>query len=422
MGNPSEYPKPKENSFNRFGDDSFDLRVPADNPLRISDTKRDFSKTNRVVGFSVDFGIRNQNIFKTLDLDMSEMKNTSESFKVFADIGSSVSGDKVGQQSTSMYGVYKSRSYSCGVKSMGNVMIQPTMYFVLRHVPMFYGPYWIYEVNHNVSERGFETDFKGTRIPKYSLPSVNNLLINVNKKILNSFKENIKKTIPESGVTEQSTTEKLLTEDPKILTTDEANCIASSAYPKIPFLAMSANTYTLNEIIDVIKSATTNTSIRSLLLGIAVISKLNARNNLTYNVINNNLYEITTSNLPKGNLATFITEQSCVDISGTKVPIAKFPNILTATKYMISYYQGYEPVIQNLVNVNPNVDNDVRYGKALTQLAVTTWETAEAITSSLNAQQIKDYTENTLFLNNTTGYDAYVKIFKDSYVYFVQNP
>jgi hypothetical protein len=287
---------------------------------------------------------------------------------------------------------------------------------------MFYGPYWIYEVNHNVSERGFETDFKGTRIPKYSLPSVNNLLINVNKKILNSFKENIKKSIPESGVTTQSDTEKLLTTDPTILTTDEAECRYTSAYPTIPFLAVSANTYTNDQVAATIKSVTTNTAIRALLLGLAITSKLNTTNATTYNVINNNLYEITTKNSPKGNLGTFITEQSCVAISGTKVPIAKFPDILTATKYMISYYQGYEPMIQNLININPNVDVNVSYGKALTQLAVTTWLTAAAITSSLNAQQIKDETENKIFLNNATGYNAFVTIFKNSYEYFVQNP
>jgi hypothetical protein len=424
MGNPSEYPKPKENSFNRFGDDSFDLRVPADNPLRISDPNRDFSKTNKVVGFSVDFGIQNQNIFKTLDLDMSEMKNTSESFKVFADMGSSVSGDKVGQQSTSMYGIYKSRSYSCGVQSMGNVMIQPTMYFVLRHVPMFYGPYWIYEVNHNISERGFDTDFKGTRIPKYSLPSVNNLLINVNKKILSSFKEKINKVIPESGVTTQSPEEKLLTEDPKIKKTSEAQCRDLTQYPTIPFLPIVSNTYTLNEVILTIKTATANTAIRALLLGIAKTRPLNSydTSTKTFNSIDNNLYEITTSNPPRGNLGSFITEQSCVKIFNDDVPIAKFPNIGTATNYMTSYYEVYEPVIENLKTVNPNVDTNVSYGKALAQLVSTTWDTQAAVTSALNADEIKIYTENTLFLNNTTGYDAYVKIFKDSYVYFVQNP
>jgi hypothetical protein len=76
----------KENNYKyviRFDDDSFDLRMP-DNPLRISDPNRDYSKTNKVVGFSVDFGIQNQNMFKNLDLDMSEKKNTAETFKIYA--------------------------------------------------------------------------------------------------------------------------------------------------------------------------------------------------------------------------------------------------------------------------------------------------------------------------------------------------
>jgi hypothetical protein len=423
MGNPSEYPKPKENSFNRFGDDSFDLRVP-DNPLRISDPNRDYSKTNRVVGFSVDFGIQNQNIFKTLDLDMSEMKNTSESFKVFADMGSSVSGDKVAQQSTSMYSIYKSRSYSCGVQSMGNVMIQPTMYFVLRHVPMFYGPYWIYEVNHNVSERGFDTDFKGTRIPKYSLPNVNNLLVNVNKKILSSFKEKIKKTIPESGVTTQSPQEISLTQDPNILTTTEVKCRDNSKYPTVPFLDSSATTYTISQVNSVIKAETTNTSIRALLLGIALTRPLNTYNSTTsvFNLINNNLYEITTSNPPRGNLGSFITEQSCVKILDIDVPIAKFQNINAATKYMTSYYQVYEPIIENLKNINPNIDVNVSYGKALTQLVSTTWDTPYAIESQRNTQEIKDFTENSIYSGNTATYNYYVNVFKNAYEYFVQNP
>jgi hypothetical protein len=423
MGNPSEYPKPKENSFNRFGDDSFDLRVP-DNPLRISDPNRDFSKTNRVVGFSVDFGIRNQNIFKSIDLDMSEMKNTSESFKVFADMGSSVAGDKVGQQSTSMYSIYKSRSYTCGVQSMGNVMIQPTMYFVLRHVPMFYGPYWIFEVNHNVSERGFDTDFKGTRIPKYSLPNVNNLLVNVNKKVLSSFKEKIKKVIPESGVTTQTTQEIKLTEDPNIVKTPEGQCRDLTKYPTIPFLDISATTYTLNQVISTIKSSTTNTAIRALLLGIAKSRPLNNYNagSGTFNSINNNIYEILTSKESRSNLNSFITQQSCVTIYGDNTPIAKFPSIQTPTSYMISYYQAYVQMIENLKNINPNVDINVSYGKALAQLVSTTWDTDVAFRDSLNAQQIKDYTEQTLYANNATTYSVITNLFKDSYEYFVSNP
>jgi hypothetical protein len=83
-----------------------------------------------------------------------------------------------------MYSIYKSRSYTCGVTSLGNVMIQPTMYFALRHVPLFYGPYWIMEVSHNVTETDFTTKFKGIRMQRYSLTKIDNLVASVNKNVL----------------------------------------------------------------------------------------------------------------------------------------------------------------------------------------------------------------------------------------------
>ena len=53
---------------------------------------------------------------------------------------------------------------------MGNVMIQPTMYFYLKNIPMFKGSYWITEVSHKISNNTISTSFKGTRIPYASLP------------------------------------------------------------------------------------------------------------------------------------------------------------------------------------------------------------------------------------------------------------
>jgi len=134
------------------------------------------------------------------------------------------------------------------------------------------------------------------------------------------------------------------------------------------------------------------------------------------------LYEITTSNAPRGNLGSFITEQSCVKLFNKDVPIAKFPNIGVATNYMTSYYEVYEPMIENLKTVNPNVDTNVSYGKALAQLVTTTWDTLAAVTSTLNAQEIKTYTENIIYSGNTATYNLAVSTFKDSYEYFVQNP
>ena len=75
---------------------------------------------------------------------------------------------------------------------------------------------------------------------------------------------------------------------------------------------------------------------------------------------------------------------------------------------MTSYYEVYEPMIENLKTVNPNVDTNVSYGKALAQLVSTTWDTAAAVTSTLNAEEIKIYTENILYSGNTATYNLVV--------------
>jgi hypothetical protein len=53
---------------------------------------------------------------------------------------------------------------------MGNVMIQPTMFFYLKNVPLFRGSYWITEVSHDIKPGTITTKFTGSRIPLSSLP------------------------------------------------------------------------------------------------------------------------------------------------------------------------------------------------------------------------------------------------------------
>jgi hypothetical protein len=432
VGNPSEYPKPKENTFNRFGDDSFDLRVP-DNPVRREDTNTNYSLSNKVVGFAVDFGIRNQNIFKGLELDMSEMKNTSESFKVFADMGSSVAGDKVAQQSQSLYSIYKSRSYACGVNSMGNAMIQPTMYFVLRHVPMFYGPYWITEVSHNVSERGFDTKFKGTRIPKYSLPKVDNLLASVNKDVISEIKkiaEADKKPKTETELKE----EKALSENPPIQTLagKQTQCETDNQYPTIPFVDLIETPFTVSEIAPLIRAATSDIYLRSLILGIAYgLMPGTTINNGVFNCMNNNPFEINTKTKFPGNLPTLIKEQSCVNIKNVAVPLVKFATLSDSIYFMVSFFSQVINQVQPLKLLNPDTNESKSYGKTLYQLAYTCWETPAAFGNSnaipptppLTTKQIKEVTEK-YFKDSDfmTLYNFRVESFTTAYKYFLQNP
>jgi hypothetical protein len=55
---------------------------------------------------------------------------------------------------------------------MGNMMIQPMMYFHLENVPMFWGAYLITEVKHNIRPHHVTTTFRGTRVPRIIVPLV----------------------------------------------------------------------------------------------------------------------------------------------------------------------------------------------------------------------------------------------------------
>ena len=82
---------------------------------------------------------------------------------------------------------------------MGNALIQPTMYFNIRNIPLFSGPYMITSVKHRISENGFDTQFEGIRQPFYSLPKIENFIQSLNEKILTSIQEQIQENETKKG-------------------------------------------------------------------------------------------------------------------------------------------------------------------------------------------------------------------------------
>lgn len=174
VGNTSKRPDMSDSKPYKFNDDSFPLYSTNNNPLIVRSienfSKNDLSKTNRVVAFEVSFGDQNQGIFKGLQLDQSTLKNTSESFVVLENLARSSSGAGAYNVDVGLFDYYKQASYKCEVTCMGNVMIQPTMYFYLKNIPMFRGSYWITEVSHSIRSNNIVTTFAGTRIPYTSLP------------------------------------------------------------------------------------------------------------------------------------------------------------------------------------------------------------------------------------------------------------
>lgn len=158
----------------KYKNDTFNVGDANNNPVLITDPnyfeQENFKNSNKVVAFEVSFGDQNQGIFKSISLDQSQFKETFESNVALENTARSESGSGVAQVSTNLYDIYKVRSYECTVECMGNVMIQPTMYFQLKNVPLFEGAYWIVEVSHRIENNQIKTNFKGVRMPKASLP------------------------------------------------------------------------------------------------------------------------------------------------------------------------------------------------------------------------------------------------------------
>jgi len=95
-------------------------------------------------------------------------------------------------QNNSLYNLYKTRSYGCTVSMLGNAMIQPTMYFNLRHIPMFSGSYMILDVNHTITPGNFTTTFSGVRQPVYSLPKLDSYVQSIRENLLKSIITKVK--------------------------------------------------------------------------------------------------------------------------------------------------------------------------------------------------------------------------------------
>ena len=195
-GKSSEHLKSEKNNNVRYKDDSFDIRRATDNPLNESQTdKVDYAFSNKVVAFNVEFGPQNQSIFNGFTVGQDSKLDTAETYQMLYDMRNQGSGKGAASQSAGLYDLYKTRSYKCSVNMLGNAMIQPTMYFNLRHIPMFSGPYMITSVNHTISPGKFDTSFEGVRQAVASLPLPTDYLAVLKQSLITKSQELVKQKI-----------------------------------------------------------------------------------------------------------------------------------------------------------------------------------------------------------------------------------
>jgi len=335
-GEPSTNLSMGQNDNSRRGDDSFDITIPSTCPLRENQqNKTDYSDSNLCVGFQVDFGKRNQGVFNSVSIDMNQHTNIGPTFEVLAGLGSQATGQQVAQQSQSLVNFYKTRSYKCQVQSMGNAMIQPTMYFNLTNVPMFYGPYMIMNVNHSITSRGFTTQFEGVRMPKYSLTQPDKLVASVNKEILKSYKKKLKnyQDNTSTGKTNNTITLSNLTD---IKQGSVEKCQSLTKYPDKVFVDLVKTSINANTISQYLNNQNISSKIKLFIYGISTQNK-----SLRENVYNYNLLDLPTNKEIRPTERTkHFNAQACVENSNLILPIASFNSINDSLNFMVDTYKS----------------------------------------------------------------------------------
>lgn len=190
---PSEQPDISKNKDFRYNTDIFYLSK-SNNPISEDQTnKKDYAFSNRVVGFNVDMGPQNQSIFKHFSVNQQPGLATSDTFNILNQLYNVSNNRKGVSQNISLFNLYKTRSYTCEVSMMGCATIQPMMYFNLRYVPMFYGPYLITEVRHRIDNGDFKTTFTGIRQSSSGLPKIDDYLAILRTNLLKITQDSIKK-------------------------------------------------------------------------------------------------------------------------------------------------------------------------------------------------------------------------------------
>ena len=369
-----------------FKDDGFDMGNPTNNPIRQIGTQTNFDRNNKAVGFVVDFGTINQSIFKSVDINQQQGVSSSEQIQATIDLGNQGAGKKTMQQTTALYEFYKNRSYNSSIKTLGNVMIQPTMYFVLRHVPMFNGTYIIREVKHTISPGSFNTSFEGQRISANINTRINDDLASVNEDFTKKLNDKVKQFVTNNELVTFSTTEE------RFLTGQSAKNVKLNS--KIPYLGFINNASdspnqdcfeNVNVLFGTLSGQTlTESSIAPRDL-IALIKKAIDAKSINQNTFNgkffkyylfslvylqgyptnnistklkykmNNLYGVITDvDTFKSELPKQVKDCRCLkSIDGTTRPFASFVDISKNIDFMVSYYK--EKIDTSGISTDPNL-------------------------------------------------------------------
>jgi hypothetical protein len=347
-GKPSQYLQlPHANS--RFRDDAFDLVRSSENPL-IEDQqgKKDWAVSNKCVGFNVDIGIRNQNVFQSFSVSQDNGTATSESINTQINMVDQATGKNTSTQNVGLYNLYKQRSYKCSVIGLGNALIQPTMYFNLRHVPMFNGPYLIQDVTHHIQAGNFTTTFNGIRQGIFDLPAIDSFLQSMNQNLLTELEGLLKikkNTFTVTATTNNAKTDALVQKannSPDTTNSCKAN-LDAAVYANYEDIKTVLTTATPQQFAQALTRVLgNNPDLQSIIYRISyVLSFQTSSSSKTgvFNGWNNNFGLISLKENWNNQIKYFLRTYSCVNVKTTasksaSLPMANFKDLDTYINFM----------------------------------------------------------------------------------------
>ena len=153
----------------QYRNDSFSFNDP-DLPTLLK--TKNGEKDSYMVAFDVNYGSQTQSIFKNINLTTGENRITGEYITLLSNYVLGTGPSKPVVKDSSIFSLMRSRSYTSTIEMMGNMLIQPQMYYQLNNVPFFEGAYMIMNVVHSVRPNYASTTFKGVRQTKTSVKIV----------------------------------------------------------------------------------------------------------------------------------------------------------------------------------------------------------------------------------------------------------
>lgn len=126
----------------------------------------------KVPAFGVAYSRQDNCYWKNVKVGMDTQTITEQAGRALSQIAEkgNSSKRKITFYGQDIYSIYQAYSYIVTIEMMGNVQIQPLMYFQLMNIPMFRGTYMVIKVEHNLKVGDMTTTFTGMKMSKVQKP------------------------------------------------------------------------------------------------------------------------------------------------------------------------------------------------------------------------------------------------------------